>query len=393
MLSQLDLSTVLLFYNTSLLAGALAIFHVRRSAHRPQGLTEMGLAYLMLAAGAALAWKGGAAALPAPWWTHASLLLGVGGYAAFYAGIRGLSGRASLPGWTLAAPALACSGVGLLTGFPLDNLPRAGVFHATAVVALAAAAGLMLRNHRQEALPSSRVLAALLALSASIYAARLIFIVRGTASSNGFAQAFFVQMFCHFGIALMVSTICKERAEVRLAQLAQTDPLTGVGNRRWLQTRMPESLPSLSAILQLDLDRFKLINDQMGHAAGDAALVAFATCIQQQLRSCDVVARTGGEEFVVYAAQVTEQDARALGERLRASVQALRIKHGQASIELTTSIGIAWVREGPVQSQVGLNRADQMLYAAKRGGRNRAELCVLEGPSSGAAMLGAEVDI
>ena len=92
MLSRLDLPTVLLFYNTSLLAGAFAIVHVRRNSCRPDGLMGLATAYLMLAAGAALAWNGEEAALPAAVWTHGSLLLGTAGYAVFLAGILAMSG-------------------------------------------------------------------------------------------------------------------------------------------------------------------------------------------------------------------------------------------------------------------------------------------------------------
>lgn len=377
MLSRLDLPTVLLFYNTSLLAGAFAIVHVRRNSCRPEGLMGLATAYLMLAAGAALAWNGEEAALPAAVWTHGSLLLGTAGYAVFHAGILAMSGRRRVHWGLLLTPVLLCFLVGLVTGFPRDNLSRAGVFHAAAVLSLACSAHEMLRNHRLEALPSSRLLAALLALSGGVYTLRLVFILNGTAGSAGFSLAFFVQMFCHFGIALMVATISKERAEVRLAQLADTDPLTGVGNRRWLGTRLPKQLRGHSAVLQLDLDRFKRINDQYGHAAGDAVLVAFASCLKAQLRESDLLARTGGEEFLVYTPNVTEAVARSIAERLRASVEQLQIVEDGTPLPVSTSIGVAWVPDGSAPAEACLARADEMLYEAKRDGRNRVAFATM----------------
>lgn len=379
MFSRLDLPTVLLFYDTTLLAGALAIVHVRRSSCRPEGLRGLACAYLMLAAGAILAWKGEEAALPAAVWTHGSLLLGLAGYAAFYAGIRAMAGRRGVSEWWLFAPVLVCFVAGWVTGFPLDNLSRAGAFHAAAVLSLASSAYAMLRNYRVEALPSSRILAALLALSGIVYGVRLTFIVTGTAASAGFALAFFIQMFCHFGIALMVATISKERAEVRLARLAETDPLTGVGNRRWLTSRLPKQLRANSAILQLDLDRFKLINDQFGHAAGDAVLVAFADCVRSQLRESDLLARTGGEEFVVFTPDVSEAMAHAIAERLRACVERLQITDHGTPLPVSTSIGVAWVAAPAAPASACLSKADDMLYEAKRGGRNRVAFSRVSG--------------
>ena len=109
-----------------------------------------------------------------------------------------------------------------------------------------------------------------------------------------------MQVFCYFGIALAVATMSNERAEVWLELAVLTDPLTGTGNRRWLAQRLPVELPVQSAIAQLDLERFKHINDRFGHAVGDQVLVAFANCLQEQLRGSDLLARTGGEEFVIY---------------------------------------------------------------------------------------------
>lgn len=371
---QLDLATVLLLYNTSLIAGALSIFHIRRHSCRPQGLAPLATAYLMLAVGGILAWRGESAALPMWMWTHGSLLLGTGGYALFWAGVRGFSGRRRVPWRAVVLLPLACLVVGIATGFPLQNLLRAGVFHATATLVLAACTFEILRDRRSEPLPSRMLMAAFLGLSGSIYALRLAYILSGTAGSTGFAWAFYVQMFCHFGMALMVAALSNERAEIRLEQAAHTDPLTGTGNRRWLESRLPALLPPQSAIAQLDLDHFKQINDRFGHAVGDRVLVEFARCLQGQLRSSDLLARMGGEEFVVYLPAVTQAEAQAIAERLCAHVAMLRIEIQGSPISVTVSIGLAWVHDTCTPADTWFKRADDALYQAKQSGRNQVVL-------------------
>jgi diguanylate cyclase (GGDEF)-like protein len=371
---QLDLPTVLLVYNTSLVAGALSIVHIRSHSCRPQGLGYLAAAYVLLAVGSALAWSGENALLPAWMWTHGSLLLGIGGYALFWGGVRQFSGRRRTP-WRMVL--LLPAGVlvlGVVTGFPLHNLQRAGAFHAMATLALAAGAFDTLSDRRQEPLPSRSLLAALLTLSAGIYALRVVYIVCGVAESNGFAWDFYVQMFCYFGIALAVAAMSNERAEIRLELAALTDPLTGVGNRRWLAQRLPVELPVQSAIAQLDLDRFKQINDRFGHAAGDQVLVAFARCVQEELRTSDLLARIGGEEFVIYLPVVTEAEAQEIAQRLCDKVAALRMDQNGVRIPVTVSIGLAWVHHAAVKSEVWLKQADTALYEAKLAGRNRVVL-------------------
>lgn len=368
---QLDLPTVLLVYNTSLVAGASSIIHVRRHSCRPQGLGYLAAAYMLLALGSAVAWSGENAVLPVWVWTHGSLLLGMVGYAFFWVGVRQFSGRRRVPWRAVLLLPAAVLVLGVVTGFPLQNLLRAGAFHATAALVLAACAVDTLRDCRQEPLPSRTFFAILLALSAGIYALRLAYIVSGAAGSNGFAWAFYVQMFCHFGIALVVATMSNERAEIRLELAALTDPLTGAGNRRWLAQRLPVELPVQSAIAQLDLDRFKHINDRFGHAAGDLVLVAFARCLQKELRSSDLLARVGGEEFVIYLPTVTEAEALAITQRLCEKVAALRIDQEGVRIPVTVSIGLAWAHSAAVKSEVWLKKADTALYEAKRAGRNR----------------------
>eukprot|EP01034_Spumella_vulgaris_P004133 gene4133-5270_t len=279
--------------------------------------------------------------LPLWFWTHTSLLLGALGYTLFWAGARALSGRRRvLPAVLILVPG-GWLVLGLVTQFPLDNLLRAGAFHLTAAVSLTAAAWEVWHDRRTESLPSRPLLAGLLLASAGTFALQLLYIATHTASPQGFALAFSVQMFCHFGVALMVSSLSNERAEVRLEKVAQTDTLTGVGNRRWAMSMLPARLPVGSAIAQLDLDHFKHINDRFGHAAGDEVLRQTVELIRATLRPDDIMSRLGGDEFAIL---VSDLDVAALaseiGERI---VNALREPMHIAGNELfvSASVGIS----------------------------------------------------
>ena len=161
---------------------------------------------------------------------------------------------------------------------------------------------------------------------------------------------------------------------------AQTDPLTGVLNRRSLLERLDavsaharaRGLPV--ALLFLDLDHFKQINDTHGHVAGDACLRAVVGPIQSELRQSDVVGRYGGEEFVVILSGANSGAAGLIAERMLAHVAAVRVEGFGAPIRLTCSIGIASSDALGVWGEHLLARADAAVYAAKRSGRNQVQI-------------------
>lgn len=215
------------------------------------------------------------------------------------------------------------------------------------------------------------MLAGLLLTSAGLFALQLFLIATHATSPVGFARAFYAQMFCHFGVALMVSSLSNERAEVRLQKVAQTDTLTGIGNRRWLMSMLPAQLPVGSAIAQLDLDHFKHINDRFGHAAGDRVLRAAAEALGGELRGSDLLARWGGEEFLVYLPDATAEHAAAVAQRLCRAVQNIRLTEAGEDISVTMSIGMVCVTSGGGSWAEWLAAADQALYDAKHAGRNR----------------------
>lgn len=168
-------------------------------------------------------------------------------------------------------------------------------------------------------------------------------------------------------LALAVSQLRATKAERRRAL---TDPLTGLLNRRALFAAVPEGpLADGTAVLMLDLDRFKAINDSFGHARGDQVLVGFAALLRQFTGPGDLVARLGGEEFCVLLDVLASAEAERLAERIRAALaNGEPLSPGFGSP--TVSIGLAVASGGEDSFDSLLRRADRALYAAKDGGRN-----------------------
>jgi diguanylate cyclase (GGDEF)-like protein len=173
--------------------------------------------------------------------------------------------------------------------------------------------------------------------------------------------------------------------EARLiSQLAQHDPLTGTKNRRVFDEHLLRLWPQAHAdgrtiaLLLIDVDHFKAYNDRYGHQAGDQALRRIAQCMQAVVkRPLDLLSRYGGEEFVVVHYDVGVKQAVDIAERMRRAVADLAIEHkgSSTSSAITISIGVAVVEPTPERTPRGaLQLADQALYAAKVGGRNRVEL-------------------
>jgi diguanylate cyclase (GGDEF)-like protein len=163
---------------------------------------------------------------------------------------------------------------------------------------------------------------------------------------------------------------------------AQTDPLTGVLNRRSLVERLDAACLRAQArglpiaLLFIDLDHFKQINDSYGHLAGDACLRAIIAPIQAELRQSDVVGRYGGEEFVVILSSADASAAEPIAERIRKRVSEVRIEGYGEPIKLTCSIGIATSDMLGVWGEHLIAHADTAVYAAKRFGRNRVQVAL-----------------
>lgn len=170
----------------------------------------------------------------------------------------------------------------------------------------------------------------------------------------------------------------------RLKLVGLTDPLTGVNNRRYFERRCEEEITRARRHAQplscmfIDIDRFKRINDTLGHQSGDEVLRQVAASVKGQLRGCDVLARYGGEEFVILLPQTAIRHACDIAERIRARVAArpIRTPAGQ-NLLVTVSIGVSALLEGAGDADCSLlagrliEEADKALYQAKEGGRNR----------------------
>ena len=169
------------------------------------------------------------------------------------------------------------------------------------------------------------------------------------------------------------------RAEYRLARQAATDPLTGLSNRRNLLSRaeqLQERAHRLGLPISLiiaDIDHFKRINDQIGHDAGDKVLVHIGMLLSRTCRSQDIVARWGGEEFLILLPSTNAEAARVLAERIRKTVAAQPLLYKKTSMTPELSLGVAELRPEETIGRA-IARADQALYQSKENGRNQVTM-------------------
>lgn len=182
------------------------------------------------------------------------------------------------------------------------------------------------------------------------------------------------------GLARFLARVLRRayRDQQRLASLAIRDQLTGLLNRRGLIGHLAQWVSwserygrPVAAVL-LDIDRFKSLNDTMGHAAGDRALVIVADTLRESTRGSDVIGRFGGDEFLVLAPETGEEDLIGLMSRIVENVRTKTLEVNEHEVALSVSVGGAWV-VGPGADVEGLlAAADRSLYAAKEAGRDRA---------------------
>jgi diguanylate cyclase (GGDEF)-like protein len=163
-----------------------------------------------------------------------------------------------------------------------------------------------------------------------------------------------------------------------LYRMAIIDALTGVHNKRYFLEFLGRELGYATryrrclSLAMIDLDRFKSVNDQMGHLAGDVALRELAACVKRTVRKDDLIARYGGEEFAVVMPETTMDGALKFGERLRMLVEDHPFRYEDRTFHMTVSIGVASINgESWITSHELIRRADERLYQAKQEGRNR----------------------
>lgn len=205
----------------------------------------------------------------------------------------------------------------------------------------------------------------------------------GSGDADRFTPEHASDFLAHLGA---IASFCIENAvnRARLRRSGFTDVLTGWHNRRYLQARMKEELAracrdgSSLVCMMLDIDHFKRVNDNWGHAAGDSVLREVALRIDAQVRTSDVAARFGGEEFVILLPNTTSTDGQHLAERIRNTIASAPFDLPDGGqVPVTVSIGIAEFRPGAGRADLKslgealIARADVALYAAKAEGRDR----------------------
>jgi len=174
----------------------------------------------------------------------------------------------------------------------------------------------------------------------------------------------------------------RKQLEDELFHQANTDSLTGISNRRYFMVQAEQELRRARrfsrdlSVVMMDLDRFKWINDSLGHAAGDTVLEAIVKASQERLRESDVMGRLGGEEFAILLPETGLDAAMEVAGRLLEHIAETPIATVKGVVHCTTSLGVAQLTSGDHTIDDLLRRADEALYLAKDNGRNRAEAAV-----------------
>jgi diguanylate cyclase (GGDEF)-like protein len=316
-----------------------------------------------------------------------------GGYALLLAGVAieaGASWEASgREGWR--RPTLVLGGLAILAFLVCylideDGLRSVAISLLLGAFYLSGAAALASRWKDSSLL--QRFLALVTAVLALVVAARGLFVLLlpagwGWMSSDMLGQLFVAALYllmlanC-FGMLLLA----RERAQRELARLELVDPLTDVPNRRgffnalapWMALARRPGQPT--ALVVLDLDQFKRVNDGYGHPAGDAVLRHVVELCKSQLRDSDLLGRLVGVEFAILLPRTNLDEASLVAERIRAAIETTPVKSERAMITMTASFGVTTIR--PEDSTVTLfQRADEALSRAKQEGRNRVARSVV----------------
>lgn len=300
----------------------------------------------------------------------------------FLGGLREFVGRRPPPAWLVGFAVLGYFPLGAAVVGAFGSVGRHLLLNAVlgALYLLLARASARAARRQEPALrPPLRVLAFIVGALGALTLARAVSVqVLGLESlfAGWPAQVY-------YGAASLVAVLLGPmllwmvfvRLNRELAELATHDALTRLLNRNGLDEALRRHFGARVAtsltLLQIDIDHFKPINDAHGHAAGDAVLRAVARALGGAIRSGDFVARTGGEEFLVGCATRDVEVARALAERLRGHVAALRVPLGDEQLQCTISVGVSAPIDRLDDWREALRQADAALYAAKQAGRNR----------------------
>jgi diguanylate cyclase (GGDEF)-like protein len=266
--------------------------------------------------------------------------------------------------------------------FAYDSVPaRITIFTIAQILPLALSVKLLLTPHEGRVNPGARLAAVVSLLIIAIYGFRLVGGIAGSFSYMEFSPVqsavilvlVFLSMALNFGFLLMAM----DHLRSEVADLALLDDLTGVGNRRHLVQRLTEECARSErsnqpfALLVIDLDGFKGINDTFGHAAGDACLQHFTLMAQTRLRPGDMLGRSGGDEFCIVLPSSTLREGAMIARRVLEVCRADAEQCMGKDIPISVSIGVAqWTREMGAFPDRLIAAADHALYDAKKGGRN-----------------------
>ena len=205
---------------------------------------------------------------------------------------------------------------------------------------------------------------------------RVPVLVRATALRDG--EGRIIGAIETFSKNALVTDTRRRLREMR--RVAMTDPLTGVGNRRLLESRLRAALAvvqnssSVAGLLFMDVDHFKQVNDTYGHNTGDDVLCMVGNTLQYALRATDTVGRWGGEEFIAILYEVqTSENLQTIAEKVRALVELSRLDVKGQGLSVTLSIGATLLRTEDTLDGL-IQRADELMFKSKRAGRNRATI-------------------
>lgn len=288
--------------------------------------------------------------------------------------------------WFVLRTRLATMNGPLALSAAMTTILSVGVMHPGAELAAARLAALfvlvativMLLRPRVKALAdAARVMALLVSFVTGSLALRLVLSL-GIFRNHGLDAAAHDLM--TIGLAMLgFSFVGMYVAETkrRLHEETRLDSLTGLHNRRAFEEMVQREVQLACrdntplTLLMMDLDHFKQLNDTWGHSLGDRALRTFGGVLLTVTGSRDAVARVGGEEFAILLPGRTPRVAMSLAERLRATVEGLRLSEGEELVRFTVSVGLSALLPGETTFEAMLRRADRALYKAKRAGRNR----------------------
>jgi diguanylate cyclase (GGDEF)-like protein len=374
-----DQSTLLaIVVFTSAVAGGLLLLSWLQHRDSP-ALALWGVSFLLHAVSTTLFAARGD--IPDLWSIAIANAIGVLAYGVLWSGVRKFEHRPVSITLTMAGAVVWLAACAIQ---PIYDTPRA----RAAVVAIILIVYLLLSvfelwRARGETLMSRWPIMVLLAVHAVLMPVRIplagSFVGARLSDVNLLAFVAFEAVFISICGAYLLGSVVKERVALRYKQASLSDPLTGVANRRAFLRQGARLIARARyarqpiALLLFDLDRFKDVNDQFGHQAGDIVIAAFCRVATSLLRPGDLFARIGGEEFACLVANTSLYEAALLAERVRAAFE--EAPHDfAASYAATVSIGVAIVDNKTRSLEALLASADRALYRAKENGRNRVEI-------------------